>query len=178
MAKRNRSIALVAILMPALLVGGCADRGQFPSLARRPAEDAYGAARPQQPAPAPSAAPSVTEGLPTRLAALRTTAGDAHAKFLARQDAATSAANAARGASRGSENWSVASVAVAGLESARAQASVPLAELDRLETEASNRAIDGDDADLKAVRDARIEVEALVDTETKVIDSLLGRFAG
>ncbi|MCY1671126.1 hypothetical protein OVA07_08885 [Novosphingobium sp. SL115] len=173
---RNPTVALLALLCPTLLLGGCANRDGFPSLARRPAEDAYGAARAAQPA-AP-AQPAITQGLETRLSALRNTANDAHARFLARQDAATRAANAARGAAPGSENWSVASIAVAGLESARAQAAMPLADLDRLESEASNRAALGDEADLEAINAARIEVESLVEAETKVIDSLLTRFAG
>lgn len=178
MAQRNQSIALLATLMPALLLGGCADRDRFPSLARRPAEDAYNAARATQPMPQPSSAAVMTEGLGQRLSALQASATEAHAMFLGKQDAATRAANAARGAARGSENWSVASVAIAGLESARARAAVPLADLDRMETDASNRAVDGHDADIKAVQAARIAVEALVDAETRVIDSLLGRIAG
>lgn len=72
----------------------------------------------------------------------------------------------------------MASLAVAQLESARAQAGLPLADLDRLETEASNRAVDGSDADIKAVLEARSEVEALVASETSVIDSLLSQLAG
>ena len=72
----------------------------------------------------------------------------------------------------------MASLAVAQLESARARAGLPLADLDRLETEAGNRAVDGSDADLKAVREARGEVEALVASETAVIDSLLSQLAG
>ncbi|CAH0497488.1 hypothetical protein NVSP9465_02550 [Novosphingobium sp. CECT 9465] len=72
----------------------------------------------------------------------------------------------------------MASVAVAQLESARSILGLPLADLDRLEVEASNRVADGADADFKAVLEARAEVEALAASETAVIDSLLARLAG
>ncbi|MFM6829930.1 MAG: hypothetical protein ACKOVA_06290, partial [Novosphingobium sp.] len=64
------------------------------------------------------------------------------------------------------------------LESARSRVGVPLADLDRLEVDASNRAADGAEADFKAVRETRAEVEALADQETQAIDSLLARLAG
>ena len=67
---------------------------------------------------------------------------------------------------------------MAGLESARSHLGLPLADIDRLEVEASNRAADGDDADFKAVRETRAEVEDLAAHETAAIDSLLGRLAG
>ena len=72
----------------------------------------------------------------------------------------------------------MASVALAELESARARAGLPLAELDRLEADASNRAAGGAPADLEAVHAARVDVESLVDTETKVIDGLLSQLRG
>ncbi|MFM6831215.1 MAG: hypothetical protein ACKOVA_12925 [Novosphingobium sp.] len=176
MAQCNPRLVSVLVASSVLLVGGCAPRSDFPSLARRPAEDVYAAARGPQPTPAPQ--PGVSEGLPERLAALRAIAREAHASFVARQPAAARAVSAAAGAAKGTESWSVASVAVAGLESARSRVSVPLADLDRLEVDASNRAADGAEADFKAVRETRAEVEALADQETRVIDSLLARLAG
>lgn len=176
MTRRNTILATVATLGTALLIGGCADRGQYPSLARRPAETAYRV--PTGTATAPTAPAVMSEGMAARLAGLRDKAAKAHATFEAARGSATRAVGSARGASKGSESWSVASVELARLESARAQAGLPLAELDRIETEASNRAVDGSDADLKAVLEARREVEALVQSETKVIDSLLGQLAG
>lgn len=176
MVRRNTNIVTVATLGFALLVSGCADRDRFPSLALRPAETAYRV--PTGTAPAPTSPAVMSEGMAARLAGLRDKAAKAHATFEAARGSATRAVSAARGASKGSESWSVASVELARLESARAQAGLPLAELDRLENEASNRAVDGSDADLNAVREARREVEALVESETKVIDSLLGQLAG
>lgn len=176
MAKCNPRLALVFMTSSALLLGGCADRAGFPSLARRPAEDAYASARAEQARPAPQ--PALSQGLAGRLSALRAAAREAHDGFVARQPAAARAVSAAAGAAKGTEAWSVASVAVAGLESARSRLGLSLADLDRLEVEASNRAADGDDADFKAVRDTRAEVEDLAARETAAIDSLLGRFSG
>lgn len=174
MAKCNPRLALVLLTSSALFLGGCADRAGFPSLARRPAEDVYARAAQSQPAPQPA----LSQGLVGRLSALRATAREAHQSFVARQPAAARAVSAATGAAKGTEAWSVASVAVAGLESARSRLGLPLADLDRLEVEASNRTADGDDADFKAVRDTRAEVEDLAARETAAIDSLLGRLAG
>lgn len=113
-----------------------------------------------------------------QLTELSARARKAHAAFEDARPSAARAVSTARGAAKGTENWSVASLAVARLESARAQAGLPLADLDRLESEASNRAVDGSDADLKAVLAARSEVEDLVASETAVIDSLLSQLAG
>ncbi|MGV3513033.1 MAG: hypothetical protein ACO1OX_13625 [Novosphingobium sp.] len=176
MARHKTSIAFLAALGSATVLSGCADRDKFPSLARRPAEDAYRAARATPPAPPPPAA--MSDGMAKKLADLTAQAQDAHATFEAARASATRAVSLARGAAKGTENWSVASLAVARLESARARAGLPLAELDRLETEAVNRAVDGSDADLKAVREARGQVEALVADESSVIDSLLSQLAG
>lgn len=175
MAAHKTYPALLATLGLATLLGGCADRDRFPSLARRPAEDIYRAARTTPPPPPPAV---ISDGMGKRLADLTAQARAAHAQFEGARASATRAVGAARGAAKGTENWSVASTAVAQLESARAKAGLPLAELDRLETEAGIRAAEGSDADLKAVRDARGVVEALVSEETATIDSLLAQLAG
>lgn len=176
MAKCNPRLALAFMACPALLLAGCAPRSDFPSLARRPAEDVYAAARAAQTPPAPQ--PGVSAGLAEKLAALRATARAAHASFIAKQPAATRTVSGAAGAAKGTEAWSVASVAIAGLESERSRVGVPLADLDRLEVEASNRVADGTDADFIAVRETQVEVEALVAEETRIIDSLLKRIGG
>lgn len=168
--------ALLPVILPTLLIAGCGARSDFPSLARRPAEAAY--ARPGAPTPPAPPPAAMTQGLAAQLDSLRASARAAQTLFDQRQPAAARAAGSASGSAQGSEAWSVASIAVAGLESARAQASLPLADLDLLETQASNRAIDAGDADLVAVRDARREVEAIVAAQTRTIDSLLARFNG
>lgn len=173
MTKRISALAAMAAPAIALLIGGCADRDRFPSLARRPAEDAYRTASATRPASPPPAI--MSEGLAERLSALVAKAAKGHTTFESHLPAANRTITAAGNAAKGSENWSVASVALAGLEAARSLVALPLADLDRLEAEASNRAVDGSDADLKAVRAARAEVEALVQTETRTIDGLKGK---
>lgn len=175
MAMCTPRLALLAMTSSAALLSGCAPRSDFPSLARRPAEDIYASARAAQAAPAPQ--PPISEGLVERLGALRADARDAHDTFLTRQAAATRAVDAAAGAAKGAEAWSVASVAVAGLESARSRLGLPLADLDRLEVQASNLVADGAEADFKAVQETRADVEALAASETGIIDSLLRRLA-
>ncbi len=170
MIKRNSRFAAMAILALPLLAAACAPRSDFPSLARRPAEDAYRAVPAPKPAPVPPAV--VSDGLPDRLANLLAQANTAHETFQSRQPSATRTINAAAGAGKGTERWSVASVALAGLEAARSMAALPLADLDRMEAEASNRAVEGSDADLKAVRETRMKVDELVQAETQIIDSL------
>lgn len=175
MATCNPRLALLVLTSSALLLCSCAPRSDFPSLARRPAEDIYASARAAQAPPAPQ--PGISDGLVARLSALRAVAREAHASFVSRQPAAARAVSAASGAAKGTEAWSVASVAVAGLESARSRVGLPLADLDRLEVQASNLVADGAEADFKAVRETRAEVEAIAASETAVIDSLLGRLA-
>ena len=71
-----------------------------------------------------------------------------------------------------SEGWSVATVAVADLESARSDAMIALAEIDALYAAAR---INGEDAALIAL--ARDHVTGLVDSEDKVLADLRGRIA-
>lgn len=179
MKRSHHRPALVALASLAALLGSCAPRSDFPSLAPRPAEGVYASARASQAAALPGIPAGVSEGLAGRLQALRIAARDAYDVFDARKPAAMRAVNAASGAAKGSDAWSGASVAVAGLESARSSLGLTLTDLDRLEVEASNRAADSADAnaDLKAVRKIKGQVEALVESETEVIDSLLGKIS-
>ncbi|MFN3425312.1 MAG: hypothetical protein ACK40C_11480 [Novosphingobium meiothermophilum] len=168
------SIAFLPVVLAALLAG-CADRNQFPSLMRRPAEAAYRTT--STPRPASNGAASLSADLPARLDGLLAAAREANAQFEQRRSAATAAISAATGAAPGSERWSVASIALAGLETARSRTALPLADLDRLEAEASNRAVDGSDLDLKAVRAAREQVDALMQRQDAAITALRQRLA-
>ncbi|WP_054107677.1 hypothetical protein [Novosphingobium sp. AAP83] len=177
MKRSPHLFAPVALAGLAALVGGCAPRSDFPSLAPRPAEQAYATARADQAAAQPGIPAGVSEALASRLGAMRIAARDAYDVFDARKPAAIRAASSASGAARGSDAWSAASVAIAGLESARSTLGMTLADLDRLEVEASNRAAGSTDADVKAVREIKNQVEALIESQTDVIDSLLGKIS-
>lgn len=189
---RARMLALTA-LAGALTIplGGCGSDGDFPSLARRPAElGEQSATQPGQPAgtpgrvagsgmPAP-AAPDATASeqavpadLSGRLAELERSAREAHARFAAARGRAVQLTGAARGAAVGSEAWAVATVAVADLESARSDAMISLGELDRLY--AAQRIDGGDGGAIAAVRD---QVTAWVADEDAVLADLAGRMRG
>lgn len=165
------------ILAPALLLGACAGgRDTFPSLARRASENAYTSA--SAPVAAPTAPAQVSADLPATLAKLRETALAAHRAFADLKPSATRTITAASGAARGSEAWSVAEIALAQLDSSRAQAMVALADLDRLSIVAHQTAVEGPDADLKAIESVRSEVSGLVSAENESVEALSGRLAG
>lgn len=113
-----------------------------------------------------------------RLATLRDSAAKAHRDFETLRPAGERAAAQAAGAAPGAENWSVAQGALAALDSARSSLLLPLADLDTMLVEASKAAVDGPDADLKAVRKVRDEVDGWLADENRSLDSLRGRVRG
>ena len=163
-----------------LALSACnADRSRFPSLAIRPAERAYGTGQPV----APTASLPLTTQLPAganlaaRVAALQDTARAAHRRFLDQQGTATRVIDAAKGSAPGTEAWSRAAIALAGLTSARGEGMVALADLDRLLIAATEKAATGPDDDLKLVDPAHRDVAAMLAEEDRAIaalDSTLG----
>jgi hypothetical protein len=157
----------------ALLLAGCAaDTTNYPSLTRRAAERISGTSEvvPATPALQPPAPPSADRV--ARLAQLGEQAEAAHSEFMGRRDEAAQLVAAARGASVGSENWARASVALAGLETARSQAMIALADLDALY--AAERTEGGNAAPIAATRD---RVIGLIAEEDQVLAQLSGRIA-
>ena len=155
-----------AALGASLLLAGCASSGTFPSLAQRESERVSGT---MQPPPRPAYTPAPTS--PATLAqldGLLASVRSSHQRFTAATPAARSAVAAARGASLGSDAWSQAQVAVAGLESTRSEAMIALADLDRLLVDA---AVDG--AEVARIGAARDAAAALVAEENATIASLL-----
>ncbi len=73
----------------------------------------------------------------------------------------------------GSESWAVASVALAGLESARSDAMIALADLDQMY--AAGR-IAGNDS--SAIEAARTEVTGWIGEEDRVLGLLRGKLGG
>ena len=154
----NRSFVLIPLL------GACAaPEGEYPSLALRPAELAVSAPQPVAPAPPPPTPSAVL----SRLEQLTSDAASAHRAFLAQTPEVRSVVSAAEGAEAGSEAWSVAQVALAGLEAARSRAMIALADLDRLYVDA---AVEGGALDrIGAARDA---VAAQVEQQDATISGL------
>lgn len=159
------------VLMLPLMASACSTAsGEFPSLARRPAERVNGAAEPALAPPIPPLAESVAPDLAARLVRIESQARAGHAKFQAREPRARATAGAARGSAVASENWSVATVAVAELEAARSEVMIAMADLDSLY--AAERVAGSDGASIGAVRD---RVEALVRQEDRVLAELGNR---
>lgn len=193
----NRATACFAASV--FLLSGCAEADGYPSLARRPAEGsispdpaicpasaeilALGDSQPGRvggtalPAPAIDVPPPPAEpsrDLTTRLSQLVEQARAAHARFISAQAQAERTVSAGAGAAEGSEAWSVASVALAGLESARSEASIALGELDQRFAELSTSE-NPNPHDIEAVSAARDQVNALVAAEDQVLERLRGK---
>ena len=178
--------ALIPLLASAAL-SGCSTPAGYPSLARRPAEGTVWAAAQEEgdgrisgsaPAVAPASDAAVSEtpvspDLASRLVQLSDSARAAHARFASTKARAAQLVSAARGAAVASEAWSVATVALADLESARSEAMVSLGELDRLYV--AERIDGGDGHAIAAVRD---QVTAWVADEDAVLADLGGQMKG
>ncbi len=173
--------AIPVLALALLALGGCAsaNRSRFPSLERRDAERQYGTALPVTvPSTGAQAAPlPANTGFAARVSALRDRAQDAHRAFSAQQGAATRLAAAARGAAPGSEAWSLAQVALAGLDSARSEGMIAMADLDRMLIAATEAAVSGGDADLVMVKPAHAEVQRMLNEEDAAIAALRDRIS-
>lgn len=175
------SIRVATSLAALLALAACnADRSRFPSLAVRPAERAYGTGQPASATPVLPLTASVpgSADLAARVAALRGAAITAHARFQQQRGAATRLIEAAKGTAPGSDAWSSAAIALAGLTSARGQGMVALADLDRLLIAATEQAAIGPDADLRTVTPAHREVGDLMAQEDRAIAALSSALGG
>jgi hypothetical protein len=157
----------------ALALSACAsDTTHYPSLAKREAERIANSA-PSAPSPTPAPLPAAPAATLASLDGLIARAKDAHRRFAARRPRAEQLVAAAAGAPLASESWSVASIALADLESARSDTMVALAELDGAYAAAR---VAG--SDVTAISAAREDVMALVGEEDRVLAALRRRIAG
>ncbi|MBS0480614.1 MAG: hypothetical protein JSR96_00375 [Proteobacteria bacterium] len=162
-----RRIHLVLFVIPALALSACAkDAGGYPSLARRPAERLSGTAPVVTPAPVETPAPVPPE-LIGKLDGLLAKARSADALFRQHMPRTRALVAAASGAAVASESWSVATVALADLESQRSQAMIALADLDALYAAEGVRM-----GDTSAIVTARDQVIALMRDEDAVLIEL------
>ncbi len=148
MPKTVRSYPIILSAATLILAACATQKGDFPSLSKRPYET-------ENPIEAPeSAAPALTTSLPSALSIqtnawlARSRAADA--AFARALPAAQSSARAASGASMGSESWSQAHVQLSRLDATRADSVAALAELDRL---IATQRESGSDAGLIALLD-------------------------
>lgn len=148
------------------LLTGCAAPEGYPSLAIRDSERVSGTFEtPTSPIYTP---PATAPATLAELGALADSARAAHARFLVQVDETRGPVANAAGAETGSLGWSAAQVAVARLESTRADALVALADIDRLYVAA---AIEGEE--MARLESVRSEISALVDQENSLLADLL-----
>lgn len=170
--------AFAAVLAATLALGGCAASSSYPSLASRPAERMSGTAEPvaaeetdsQFPPPLPASA-----DLQARLDQVLGEARAAHARFMGQRAGAQAIVASAAGAAVASDAWSRASIALAGLESARGATSLALSSLESLEVTERVAQSGTETGGTIALADARASVEAMIDEEDAVISALAGR---
>ncbi|WP_421853703.1 hypothetical protein [Novosphingobium sp.] len=175
------SIRIIAPLAALLALSACnAERSRFPSLAIRPAERAYGTGQPVAPTPSLPLTTQLPGGtdLAARVTALGDAARAAHGRFLERQGPATRLIEAAKGAAPGTEAWSNAAIALAGLTSARGEGMLALSDLDRLLIAATEKAATGPDDDFKLVDPTHRDIAALLAEEDRTIAALSGALGG
>ncbi len=163
-------------LVPILLLAGCADQGDIPSLAPRPTEYAL-SGRPLPPCLAgePAATESATPAPPasdaslgTRLEALLAEARRGQSEFAEILPAAR--ASAARAGKAGSEAWIAAQQQVSRLAAARARTVDALADLEALVLARSREATAPED--LQRLNAAADEVRAMSEAQEAEIDRL------
>lgn len=174
MHRLKHFLLVSAIGLPlALPLAACASDGSpYPSLARRAAERI---ANTSPPVPQASATPLPPDpAMLTRIEAFAAQARTAHAKFVDYRPHAEALVGQAGDATVASESWSVATVALAELESARSEAMVALAELDALHVANRLEGTAGTSAAIDAARDA---VMVLVGEEDRTLAALRGRLA-
>lgn len=164
----KQRLSTLLIVPAVLLVSACAKPGAFPSLDIRESERVTGTMA-APPAPAFTPPPLATATLAT-LDGLAARVRAAHQRFLAEAGTAGATAQRGAGSQAGTETWSDAQVAVAGLEAIRSDAMIALAEIDRIHVDTH---LAGGDA--AATERVRAEASALVAEEDRLIGALLGQ---
>ena len=163
-------------LLPALLLAGCADQGDIPSLAPRPAEYAL-SERPLPPClagdadagtPAIAAAPVSDAGLGARLEGVLAEARRGQSEFAGLLPAAQ--ANASRAGKSGSESWIAAQQQISRLAAARARTLDALANLEALVLASSAEPTAPED--LQRLNAAADEVRAMAEDQEVEINRL------
>jgi hypothetical protein len=158
------------LLVPlvSLLLASCATESVGPPLSKRPIE-AMPLGEPRREA---VAAPAADAELRGRIAALLAQAREGEQGFAAVLPRARSAAGAA--GSQGSETWVAAQQLLSAAESARAQTTRALGELDAL---MAARVGGGTDQGLAELQTAQAEVSAVAEEQQRVIDQLRERIS-
>jgi hypothetical protein len=180
----RRAPATLLSLVLIVPLTACAAAKDYPSLQRRAAERPIaerqtGSALPVSPVIPPALPAAPSPELKTQLAQLVEQARTAHERFAGKRANAERLVAAGGGGEPGSEGWSVATVALSDLESARSDAMLALAELDELyTTETIAASQTGDPSKTTAIAGARDQVVTLIGEEDGVLARLRGRMRG
>lgn len=156
----------------ALLLSGCAGpMSNYPSLARRPIENAPIA---EPAAPPPPAAPD--PALDAQVATLTKQLDSGAAAFDAAYAKADRAVGAAGNAAVSSDAWVAAQLSISALEAARNDSVSALASLDTLYVDRENAVADGRArGGMEAIDAARTRALATVDSQNDRLDALKAR---
>lgn len=160
-------IRLIAVATGAVLIAACTgDKGQYPSLATRDVElVTYGAGTGPTIAPVPlEISPIIPSG---SVSELFEQAKQSHSDFIDREPRVRRLATGARGTGRDSEARGRAIVALADLTSLRSRTEIPLADLDLLIAERTNRFDSAEDAIA-----AHAEVLKLLNEQDRTLNTL------
>ena len=164
-----RRINPLLLATATLALGACStSEGAYPSLAKRAAERIT-ATWPPAPPPPPPAPPPLDPATSSRLDGLLAQVSAADGRFAGKIARARTLVAAARSAPMGSEAWSVASIAIAELESARAEAMVAMAQLDSIYADARTEG-----RDVSGIEETRQKALAIIAAQDGVLDSLKG----
>jgi hypothetical protein len=180
----RRAPATLLSLVLIVPLTACAAAKDYPSLQRRPAERPIaerqtGSASPVSPEKRSASPAAPSPELKTRLTQLVEQARTAHERFAGKRANAERLVASGGDGEPGSEGWSVATVALSDLESARSDAMLALAELDELyASEVIAASQTGDQTRTSAIAGARDQVTALIGEEDGVLAHLRGRMRG
>lgn len=164
-------LALVTAITVTL--SGCAmGEGDFPSLLKRPYEDAPVMVE----TPQPASNPALSAELQSRLNAAAAQSGAAHTRFQARLPNVKRRVDAARNAAVSSESWVVAQMELAALEGERSPSVEALADIDALfRAELDRETTAGESGGTTIIARQRDAVQAQVDRQQAEIDAMKNR---
>lgn len=162
---------LVAALLAAAALSGCAPGGDFPSLAPRPIEKTDPG---DAPAPAATADATADAGLLKRLSAILESGEAGHRAFNAELAIVRPAVEKASGAAPGGETWVAAQQAYSRLDAARGALLFALADVDALRREQADSANAGNKTALDRAAERLAQLDAEEDAVLAELAAKLG----
>lgn len=164
-----RWITPLLLATATLALGACStNEGVYPSLTKRPAERITATWPPAPPPPPPAPVP-LDQATASRLEGLLAQITAADGRFAKKITRARAVVGAARNVAMGSEAWSVASIAIAELESARAEAMVAMSGIDSIYADARTEG-----RDVTEIEITRQKALGIIAVQDEVLDSLKG----